>query len=301
MTRWLASGDPIGDIASVVATMAVFCTAVLAGWVTFWLVRYLRADTMTRVSIRQAARIRRGWPRLARMAGLSVVDRTPTGLTALLTPPGRTASSRVLVPKIQVRPDAFGVQVRMACLPRVGLAELQRAAPYLADAWRSTRVVVSREGPGHLRIRAVRRDPLAAPTHHTPVLPRDLSHWALGVDEYAEDVVVSLANVPGVTVAGLPGFGKTSLIYKLICDLAASPPYRSPWRTGRRRRRRRATTPIWKSGCSRSSATTRPTRTPSSRSSYGCDGTGRPPSGPSSGCGTCGTSVPNGTGPWSCS
>ncbi|MFE7129754.1 cell division protein FtsK [Streptomyces sp. NPDC057638] len=215
MTTALTAGDPINAVASLV----ILCAAALAGWPVLWLVRYLRADRMTRVSIRQAIRIRRGWPRLARMTGLSVVDPAPTGLAAR----GRTPPPRVLVPRIRVRPDRFGVQVHLGCLPGIGLAELQRSAPYLADAWRAVRVAVTRDGPGSLRIRAVRTDPLATPTRHTPALPEDLSRWVLGVDEYAEEVVVSLANVPGVTVAGLPGFGKTSLIYKLICDLAPSP------------------------------------------------------------------------------
>ena len=32
-----------------------------------------------------------------------------------------------------------------------------------------------------------------------------------------------LANVPGVTCAGLPGYGKTSRIARLFCNLAPSP------------------------------------------------------------------------------
>ncbi|MFF7095916.1 hypothetical protein ACFY9A_26495 [Streptomyces rubradiris] len=43
------------------------------------------------------------------------------------------------------------------------------------------------------------------------------------MDEYAQPVSVNLSEVPGVTVAGLPGFGKTSLINRFICDFAPSP------------------------------------------------------------------------------
>ena len=35
---------------------------VLVGWAVWWVVRYLRADAMTRQSIRQAVRVRWGWP-----------------------------------------------------------------------------------------------------------------------------------------------------------------------------------------------------------------------------------------------
>ncbi|MET7633413.1 FtsK/SpoIIIE domain-containing protein [Streptomyces sp. NPDC001773] len=42
------------------------------------------------------------------------------------------------------------------------------------------------------------------------------------MDEYAAQVSVSLANVPGVTVAGVPGTGKTSGVNKFVCDFAPS-------------------------------------------------------------------------------
>ncbi|MCH0563606.1 FtsK/SpoIIIE domain-containing protein [Streptomyces sp. MUM 2J] len=188
------------------------------------LVRYMRADRATRASIRQAMRVRRGWIRLARMAGLTVTDKTPGWLADLTAPKGTTAP-RVLVPKIKVRADRFGVIVRAKCLPKVGLEEFQRSARFLADAWRCTRVSVTPDGPGRVVIRGVRTDPLVMATEHHPngAVPADLSRWSLGVDEYATEVMVSLANVPGVTVAGVPGAGKTSMINKLVCDLAPSP------------------------------------------------------------------------------
>ncbi|WP_354671471.1 hypothetical protein [Streptomyces sp. SRF1] len=110
------------------------------------------------------------------------------------------------------------------CLPKVSLAEFQRAAPYLADAWRCTRVSVLPDTPGQLVIRGVRVDPLVVPTEHTPTgeVPEELAVWRLGLDEYAQPVSVSLSDVPGVTVAGLPGFGKTSLVNRFLCDTASS-------------------------------------------------------------------------------
>ncbi|WP_316741015.1 FtsK/SpoIIIE domain-containing protein [Streptomyces sp. MK7] len=208
------------------APQVLLIVAVLAGaWLLWTMVRYIRADRGTRVSMRQAVRVRWGWVRLARMAGLTVTDKTP-GLLAQLTAPkdGPAPAPRVLTPRIKVKPDRFGVIVRARTLPRVGLEEYQKAARFLADAWRCTRVSVLPDGPGRVVIRGVRSDPLTTPTRHRPTggPPEDVARWELGVDEYAAPVCVSLANVPGVTVAGTPGAGKTSGINKFVCDLAPS-------------------------------------------------------------------------------
>ncbi|UCM89275.1 cell division protein FtsK [Streptomyces marincola] len=217
------------EIAGLAPAVAGAVLAVLVVWLLVWVVRYVRADRLLRASMRQAVRVRSGWRRLARMQGLTVTDRTPTVLAQVGAGVngghGKRPEPRVVVPKIRVRADRFGVEVRAQTLPRVGLADYQKAAPYLADAWRCARVSVLPDGPGTVRIRGVRHDPLAASTEHVPSgeVPEVVSRWALGLDEYASEVVVSLAEVPGVTVAGLPGFGKTSLINKLICDLAPSP------------------------------------------------------------------------------
>ncbi|MFD4142941.1 hypothetical protein [Streptomyces sp. NPDC058572] len=200
--------------------------ALIATWAVWWIVRYIRADTMTRASIRQAVRVRRTWKRLAPMAGLSVTDKTPTALASLSNTDGnKTPKPRVLTPVLKVKPDRFGVVVRANCLPKVSLEEFRKAAPYLADAWRCTRVSVMPDGPGQVVIRGVRVDPLLTRTEHVPTgaVPAKAATWHVGVDEYAQPVSVDLSEVPGVTVAGLPGFGKTSLINRLVCDWAPSP------------------------------------------------------------------------------
>ncbi|MFE7558500.1 cell division protein FtsK [Kitasatospora sp. NPDC057500] len=212
------------DVNEIAPVLIGAVLALAALWAVVGLVWYLRVDRETRASIRQGIRIRFGWERLAKMAGLSVTDKTPTFLAELVSREGETPKPRVLVPRIKVKPDRFGVVVRAKCLPKVGLEEFQRSARFLADAWRCTRVSVLPDGPGRVVIRAVRLDPLITPTEHVPTgtVPGSLDTWGLGLDEYADDVSLPLANVPGVTVAGLPGFGKTSLINKLICDLAPS-------------------------------------------------------------------------------
>ncbi|WP_330344041.1 hypothetical protein OHA09_07290 [Streptomyces longwoodensis] len=109
-------------------------TALIGVWTV---VRYVRADRGTRVSMRQAARVRWGWVRLARMAGLTVTDKTPTLLAQITSQKdGATPAPRVLTPKIKVKPDQFGVIVRARTLPQVGLEEYQKSARFLADAWR---------------------------------------------------------------------------------------------------------------------------------------------------------------------
>ncbi|GAA3056379.1 hypothetical protein GCM10020229_80170 [Kitasatospora albolonga] len=190
------------------------------------LVRYLRADPLTRCSIRQASRIRRGWPRLARTLGLVATDRTPTLLQTLSTSGsnGGRPEPRILIPEVRTKPDRYGVVVSMKTVPKVGLEEVQKHASHLADAWGCTRVSVTPAKPGHLTIRAVRDEPLLVPYDLTPSgkPPADLSVWDLGIDEYALASTLRMSNVPGVCVAGLPGFGKTSLINGLICQLAPS-------------------------------------------------------------------------------
>ncbi|QEV19612.1 FtsK/SpoIIIE domain-containing protein [Streptomyces alboniger] len=199
--------------------------AVMAVWAVVWVVRYVRADAMTRQSIRQAVRVRWGWRRLAPMLKLSVTDKTPTALASMANTTNRPVKPRVLIPALKVRHDAYGVIARATCLPRVGLEQFQKAAPHLADAWGCTRVAVTQDKPGQVVIRGVRLDPLKIPTEHHPTgeVPDEIARWDLGVDEYAQPVSVDLTQVPGVTVAGLPGFGKTSLINRLICDWAPSP------------------------------------------------------------------------------
>lgn len=198
--------------------------ALIALWAVIWIVRYVLADEDTRVSIRQAVRVRRTWKRLAAMCGLSVTDRMPTTMGSLSNNDGKPVKPRVITPALKVKPDRWGIVAQAACLPKVSLKQYQDAAPYLADAWRCTRVSVVQERPGSVVIRGVRVDPLLTPTTYVPTgaVPEVLTRWNLGVDEYAQPVTVDLSEVPGVTVAGLPGFGKTSLLNRFICDCAPS-------------------------------------------------------------------------------
>ncbi|MFF3848615.1 FtsK/SpoIIIE domain-containing protein [Streptomyces sp. NPDC002328] len=215
----------VQEVFGLAPLVALLGLAVFAVWAVVWVARYVRADTMTRQSIRQAVRVRRGWKRLAPMLKLAATDKTPTPMASLANTDGKLVKPRVLIPALKVTHDACGVIARASCLPGVGLEQFQKAAPHLADAWKCTRVAVTQDKPGQVVIRGVRLDPLKFTTEHHPSgeVPEEIARWDLGLDEYAQPVSVDLTQVPGVTVAGLPGFGKTSLINRLICDWAPSP------------------------------------------------------------------------------
>jgi S-DNA-T family DNA segregation ATPase FtsK/SpoIIIE len=207
------------------------------------LVAYLVVDGETRKSMRQAWLIRLRWRRLSRMLGLVVIDPTPTLLGSLFghrtaeivsfgpglaTIPvdkrGHPAPPRVLAPRIRVKADEYGVVIMARTLPKVGREEWVKAADHLANAWGCVRVAVTQAEPGRLIVRAVRRDPLVEPYTLVPsgLPPASLDRWSIGRDEYAGPVEARFSNVPGVCVAGLPGYGKTSLINCLLATVAPS-------------------------------------------------------------------------------
>ncbi|WP_329313991.1 FtsK/SpoIIIE domain-containing protein [Streptomyces sp. NBC_01278] len=204
----------------------VACAALLVVWAGAKTVRYIRADKETRQSIRQAVRIRMTWTRLAKMAGLSVIDRTPPWLSFLTTTKGAPEPKpRELVPMIKARPDRFGVVVNVKLLPKVGIKELQDKARFLADAWGCVRVAVEAGKPGHAVLRAIRTDPLTGHTEYVPTgqAPTDLTVWPVGRDEYGALVHIELKNKSGAVVAGGVGGGKSNKLTSLITYFGPSP------------------------------------------------------------------------------
>ncbi len=213
MSPELIAYSALGIAAAVLAVIGVFTA-----------VRYLRADGETRASLRLASRIRRTWRRSAPPLGLAVIDRTPTTTAQLTAKTGQRPEPRTRIPAITTRPDRTGVSVRMKTVAGIGLDEVAAQARHLADLWGCARVSVAPDGPGRLLVRAVRIDPLAAKTRYRPGLtvPATLRVWPMGEDEYAKPVAAALSNVPGIAVAGLPGYGKTSLVNSLIGRFAPS-------------------------------------------------------------------------------
>lgn len=196
--------------------------ALAAGLVLVYLVRalrYLCASAGQRAVLRTAWRIKRTWRRTAQRVGLSMTERARRF-------DGSDAGSRALIPSISARRQAWGVLVEARTVGRIGLEQFEKAADHLADAWRVHRVSVEQREPGRLRLRAVLRDPLVeprawcAPASGARVEP---GMWPLGVDADGMEVVLRSANVSGAVVAGLAGYGKTSLLDARFCQLATHP------------------------------------------------------------------------------
>ncbi len=135
---------PAGGIVGNTPLVVVLVLAVIVGWTVWWVVRYLRADTMTRQSIRQAVRVRWGWKRLAPMLKLSATDKTPTALATLANTNGKPIKPRILIPALKVTHDAYGVIARAQCLPALA-SNSSRRLPHIwrmpggAHGWPSRR------------------------------------------------------------------------------------------------------------------------------------------------------------------
>jgi S-DNA-T family DNA segregation ATPase FtsK/SpoIIIE len=182
------------------------------------------------------ARFRWAW--LARNSGLGYVDRYHRRRLRPRMPFTTAVHVKdvprhlLRYPRARFRADAYGWTAHVRTIPKVGRAELAKAAPWLADAWRCHRVAVTQSDPGRVQVRAMRRDPLAepyplalappAPFALEPLAPRPWS-WYLGRDEHGEHRSVPLAHLPAFTCAGMPGFGKTVAMTSFLCQFAPSP------------------------------------------------------------------------------
>jgi DNA segregation ATPase FtsK/SpoIIIE, S-DNA-T family len=159
---------------------------------------------------RQARRLAAEWPMLAQTLGLSYRDQW-------------TRQHRFPAAELQV--DDQGVTATVAAIAGAGLADYQKAAGYLADTWGCVSVRAEQQGPGLIRLRGLHRDPLLA-TARVDLpgsAPASLESWWLGWAEDSSPVHVRLAEVSGIVVAGLAGFGKTMLVAHLLGQLAPSP------------------------------------------------------------------------------
>jgi len=190
-------------------------TATLAGCL---LARRLRArqarrhpaQAAVRERTRQARRMAAEWPLLAQTLGLGYRDQW-------------TRQHRF--PAAEFVADDQGVTATVAALAGAGLADYQRAASYLADTWGCVTVRAEQPAPGLIRLRGLRRDPLLAPARVdlSGMAPASLTSWWLGWAEDSQPVFIRSAEVSGMVVAGLAGFGKTMLIAHLLGQLAPSP------------------------------------------------------------------------------
>src|SRR5512132_3863014 len=159
---------------------------------------------------RQTRRLAAEWPLLAQTLGLGYRDQW-------------TRQHRF--PTAEFVADDQGVTATVAAIAGAGLADYQRAATYLADTWGCVSVRATQEGPGLIRLRGLHRDPLLLPARVdlSGMAPESLDSWWLGWAEDSTPVTVRLAEVSGIVVAGLAGFGKTMLVAHLLGQLAPSP------------------------------------------------------------------------------
>jgi hypothetical protein len=168
------------------------------------------AQAAIRERTRQARRLAAEWPLLAQTLGLGYRDQW--------TRQHRFPPAEFLI-------DDQGVTATVAAIAGAGLADYQHAATYLADTWGSVSIRAEQPAPGVIRLRGLYRDPLLAPARvDLPgTAPASLDSWWLGWAEDGSLVMVRLAEVSGMVVAGLAGFGKTMLVAHLLGQLAPSP------------------------------------------------------------------------------
>jgi S-DNA-T family DNA segregation ATPase FtsK/SpoIIIE len=159
---------------------------------------------------RQARRLAAEWPLLAQTLRLGYQDQW-------------TRQHRF--PTAEFVLDDQGVTATVAAIAGASLADYQHAATYLADTWGCVTVRAEQQGPGLIRLRGLHRDPLLAPVRAelSGRAPASLTSWWLGWAEDGTPVFIRLAEVSGLVVGGLAGFGKTMLVAHLLGQLAPSP------------------------------------------------------------------------------
>jgi DNA segregation ATPase FtsK/SpoIIIE, S-DNA-T family len=168
------------------------------------------AQAAARQHTRQARRLAAEWPLLAQTLGLGYRDQW-------------TRQHRF--PAAEFIADDQGVTATVSAIAGASLTDYQRAAPYLADTWGCVSVRAEQQTPGLIRLRGLHHDPLLAPArvHLSGMAPVSLESWRLGWAEDGSAVMIRTAEVSGMVVAGLAGFGKTMLVAHLLGQLAPSP------------------------------------------------------------------------------
>jgi S-DNA-T family DNA segregation ATPase FtsK/SpoIIIE len=150
------------------------------------------------------------WPLLAQTLGLGYKDQW-------------TRQHRF--PAAEFTLDDQGITATVAAIAGAGLVDYQRAAGYLADTWGCVSVRAEQPAPGLIRLRGLDRDPLLVPARIelSGMAPSSLTSWWLGWAEDSTPVTIRMAEVSGIVVAGLAGFGKTMLVAHQLGQLAPSP------------------------------------------------------------------------------
>ena len=239
----LVAGTAAG--AAILIPAATWHVAAIAGTVIVGLVvvviaiRFVLAPADVKRHYPAALWARLRWRWLMRNLGLGWRDRhvqdkirrtafmpVTRHLPAVDKNPGRHL---VRYPRARIKADAYGIVAKVRTIPGSGRAEFDQAAQHIADAWRCHRVHVSQTGPGRLVVRGLRTDPLAEPTGVADA-PSGLfgsesppGSLYLGRDQVGGHRFLPLPGITGITVSGLPGLGKSSLVSSWLCQLAGTP------------------------------------------------------------------------------
>jgi S-DNA-T family DNA segregation ATPase FtsK/SpoIIIE len=189
--------------------------------------RYATSNRECRAAMRRGWWIRATWRRTVARIGITQTDHAArVGADIPLTGELLRRSDRpqVLIPRMKLWVESWGLRIEVKTVGRIGLGELQAAADYLANAWKVPQVRVEQDRPGFVVLRALLRDPLTRPISYTPdEAAPDLVSWAVGIDADSRPVTIRCSGVSGVVIAGLAGYGKTSLLNTRFCQLAVSP------------------------------------------------------------------------------
>ena len=197
------------------------------------LVRFVRLPRQAKRNYPAALWARWRWRWLTHNLGLTYEDKHKR--RRLLQMPGATVVKvdgaqigpvKLRHPRARIRADAFGLIASVKTVPKVGRGDFEKNAEHIANAWRCHRVQVSQPKPGRLIVRGLLTDPLAVPFGADDVPPNVVTsplRVYLGRDEWAADRRLNVPGLTGITVGGLPGYGKTSFINSLLCQLAGLP------------------------------------------------------------------------------
>ncbi|WP_433860280.1 hypothetical protein [Streptomyces kronopolitis] len=213
----------VSDGLTAAPLFGLIALAVLVGWGAVWLFitayRYIRATPFQRTRIRHAWKVTRQWKRLAPNVGLARVDENTKGRKSL---DGKAMKPITVVPKLKVFPEPWGIRVRAATIPKVGIEEYEKAAGWLADSWGCETVEVQRIAAGLVELRGLVGNPL---DDHFPYAFPSTNDWVLpiGRNPWGREINIPLRELSGIKVAGMPGYGKTMLMLGWFASLARRP------------------------------------------------------------------------------
>ncbi|WP_407841866.1 hypothetical protein ACE1OC_41575 (plasmid) [Streptomyces sp. DSM 116496] len=208
------------DAQQIAPLVMVIAIAVLVAWgaarLFYAAYQYLRATPLQRVRIKHAWRIGRRWKKLAPNVGLARIDENSKGRKDWQ---GKTLQSVTVVPKLKVFPEPWGIRAVMQTIPKVGVEEVEKAGGWLADAWNCQTVEVVRLKAGLVEIRGIVGNPL---DEHEPYAWPAADEWILplGRNPWMRLIGISLRQLSGIKIGGLPGYGKTMLMLAWMAVLA---------------------------------------------------------------------------------